>query len=120
MDAGAKTKKLSIPKLLDGKYFTIATMENTKVTVTCNICGELRRGNITSTGNFMGHIRKHHKHLEDEVEKYKIKQGAMGDDESEGNARKRQKLIDDMFKEFTPEQVNASKFIYFCFYFYDV
>lgn len=56
----AKKRKSSMPKLLDGKYFTITKSENSKIEVTCNICGEVRRGEITSTGNFMNHIKKSH------------------------------------------------------------
>lgn len=101
---GSKNKKISIPKLLDGKYFTIVTMENNKVDVTCNTCGEQRKGDIRSTGNFMTHIRKDHDHLVNEVEQYKSKRGSTTDEE--GNKRKRQKLIDDMLKGFTTEQVS--------------
>lgn len=95
----SKKRKSSIPKLLDGKYFSMS--ENSKIVAICNACGKPRRGYITSTGNFMDHIKKDHPNLVDEIEQYK-KQGC----DDDGKTKQHQKLINDMFKGFTMDQVS--------------
>lgn len=93
---------------MDGKYFTITKKENTKIEALCNVptCNKVRRGDVTSTGNFMDHIRKSHPELVAEVELYrKQNSNADGNDERNENTRKHQKTIHQMFKKFTTEEV---------------
>lgn len=56
-----KAKK--IPKILDGKYYTIISNDEStnKVTATCVDCGELKKGCLSSTENFKSHFEKRHK-----------------------------------------------------------
>lgn len=69
-----KAKK--IPKILDGKFYSIVSNDEStnKVEVKCVDCGELKRGFLSSTGNFKTHFARRHKsrfieleeHLKDE------------------------------------------------------
>lgn len=71
----------------------------------CNVanCKKVRKGSITSTGNYMDHIRKSHPELVAEVEHYKKQGDCAG--EADNKARKQQKTIQHLLKNFTSEQV---------------
>lgn len=61
----------SIPRLLDGKYFSIVRNDDSKITAKCMICGRSRKGDLKSTGNFMDHFTSCHPNLVNEVNTYK-------------------------------------------------
>lgn len=94
----ATKKAKSIPKLLDGRYFTIVKLENTKVEVICSICKRTRRGDLTSTGNFMDHIEKDHADFLDEVKRYRKS--------SVVSKKNTQKTLPQMMKKCTVEEVS--------------
>lgn len=94
-----KARYEKLPRLLDGKYFEITKREGTKIEAVCTACKKLRKGNLTSTGNFMDHLRKSHPELVTEAESYK-KSGVKNVIND-----KTQKTIQDMLKKFTHEEV---------------
>lgn len=55
-----KRAKTSVPRILDGKYFTIDSIDKGKVVAKCTKCGETKRGHLTSTGNFKSHYKIKH------------------------------------------------------------
>lgn len=60
-----------MPRILDGKYFEIqSTDEKNNVIAICKECKHPRKGQLTSTGNFLAHIRNKHPELGDDMEKY--------------------------------------------------
>lgn len=63
-------KHKSLPKILDGKYFVLESEENGKLIVTCTVCNEQKKGNASSTGNFLKHYRKKHHDKVKELEEY--------------------------------------------------
>lgn len=64
-------KSRSHPRILDGKYFEIQSIDDkNNVIATCTECKHPRRGQLTSTGNFLSHIRSKHPELGNDVEKY--------------------------------------------------
>lgn len=69
----AKKSKENIPRLLDGKYFTIVKSEGTRIEAACNLCGKLRKGDQRSTGNFFDHFKTSHPSLVKEVDEYRNK-----------------------------------------------
>lgn len=109
--ARKKLRSDSVPKLLDGKYFTIIKREDTKIEAQCNLdaCKKVRKGDIKSTGNFMGHIRKEHPQIVAEVEAYRKQSGDDNGDEINKAKpyEKQQKTIDQMLTKFTTEEVIA-------------
>lgn len=101
----AKRRRLSIskePRLLDGKYFKIIKRDGSKVDAVCTECGKTRKGEITSTGNFMEHFRKSHPNLVDEVQLYRKQNDPIDTDVVH---KKSQKTISEMFKPFTYDDV---------------
>lgn len=70
MEEPPTKKQRSIPRLLDGRYYTIVTDLDGKIEAKCITCDELRKGNIKSTGNFLNHYRTKHLSLVVEIEKY--------------------------------------------------
>lgn len=100
-----------MPKLLDGKYFTIIKREDTKIEAQCNLdaCKKVRKGDVKSTGNFMEHIRKEHPQIVAEVEAYRKQCGDDNDTDEAHRAKKykkQQKTIEQMMTNFTMEEVN--------------
>lgn len=61
-EAGPSTskKKRTIPKILDGTYYEIVKEDEDNVDVKCCECGEIKKGNIKTTGNFLTHYQKKH------------------------------------------------------------
>lgn len=60
----AKKAKLSLPRILDGKFFSVDLHIEGKIEARCTECNEVKKGHITSTGNFKNHYRiKHTSHM---------------------------------------------------------
>lgn len=98
----AKRSK-SIPRLLDGKYFSIIKeKDGTKIDVVCNLCGSIRKGDLKSTGNFMDHINKSHPTFIKPVDDYK--KGVS--DEVPKEVTRQQRTVKEMLKTFSQEQVS--------------
>lgn len=99
-------KKTTVPKLLDGKYFTIVNRQDFNITAKCAICGQERKGTVLSTGNFMDHIKKSHPELVDEV-KHHRKFGS--EDEKENQDVK---SLHKTLSAFNQEEVNFIEISY--------
>lgn len=68
-------KKKKIPRILDGTFYVVEQhQENGQIKAKCQECGDIRKGNITSTGNFKTHYKTHPEKLKD-LEEY-LKQDA--------------------------------------------
>lgn len=95
-------KRRKIPKILDGRFYTIVSNVDGNIEAKCEECGEIRKGNLGSTGNFKSHYKKHKQRAE-EVEKY-LKQTVEFPDDTE-NQRKRQLEIRDMLPAISDAKV---------------
>lgn len=65
----AKKQRLH-PRILDGTFYEIVSIDGDNIVAKCIECNKPRRGNLKSTGNFISHYRNAHQHLADNVEKY--------------------------------------------------
>lgn len=63
------------PRIFDGQYFEVTARDdkNTHISAICKLCGVVKKGSISSTGNFLKHIKDYHEEKSDEVYTY-IKQ----------------------------------------------
>lgn len=98
----AKRPRIEIPKLLDGKYFTITKQDGFRVEATCSRCQTIRKGDINSTGNFMTHIRRKHPDLIEAVNLYKKSK-----EDIIVTSVKTQKTLNEMMKPYTTEEVQC-------------
>lgn len=55
-----KKIKLKIPRILDGKFFSIISNVEGKLEARCTECGVPKKGLITTTGNFKTHYKLSH------------------------------------------------------------
>lgn len=94
-----KRRLTKIPRLLQSNYFTIESNVNGKVIVKCLTCGEVRKGDISSTGNFLSHIKRKHPTLMPNVT-------AFLNDESHGEL-KRQNTITAHLEPVSKEEVRS-------------
>lgn len=69
-EPAAKRIKMKIPRILDGKYFSIVSNINGNITARCTVCNEEKKGSLTSTGNFKSHFRIKHMAILAKVETY--------------------------------------------------
>lgn len=71
-----KAKKT--PRILDGTFYSIVSNNDGKIEATCCECGDIRKGDISSTGNFKTHYKLTHpskmKQLEDYLKKVELVQ----------------------------------------------
>lgn len=66
----AKRAKLSLPRILDGKFFSVDSHVEGKIEARCTECNEVKKGQITSTGNFKNHYRIKHSSTMSALEAY--------------------------------------------------
>lgn len=61
-----------VPRILDGTFYTIESLERASgsLTAKCTQCNKCRKGNISSTGNFLSHYRSTHKDMLAELERH--------------------------------------------------
>lgn len=100
------TDTISIPKLLDGKYFQIARRDGIQISAICTQSGKTRSGQTKSTGNFMDHYRREHPSLVGAVEAYKQQNAGIGVD-SDWSRKSAQKTLPAMFKPFTHNDISV-------------
>lgn len=94
-------KQKKIPKILDGVYYVIESCDNEKISAKCQQCGDIRKGSLTSTGNFKSHYKKHPKELK-QLEEY-LKQGHNTEtNESAEPNRSVQPRIEDILAKLAP------------------
>lgn len=55
---------------MDGTYFTILTNLEGKIEAKCNNCKEIKKGVMSSTGNYLAHYKAKHKDKYPAVEEY--------------------------------------------------
>lgn len=72
-------KQRSVPRLLDGRYYVLEADNDGKIEARCTNCGELRKGHINSTGNFLNHYRTKHASMMTDVEQYINRTNEVGD-----------------------------------------
>lgn len=65
-----KKKRTCIPRILDGTFYCIESNINGKITAKCCECSELKKGDISSTGNFLNHYRAKHSTLQLQLEQH--------------------------------------------------
>lgn len=107
-----KQRNISIPKLLDGTFYAIVSRDGMKVVARCLKCGKERKGDISSTGNFMEHIKKSHPDIKEKVEQHRKHS-------SDKQQKKHQKTVRDMLTTFTQDEV-YSKLMWKLFTFLNV
>lgn len=66
----AKRMKTTIPRIFDGKYFSILSNDHGKISARCNECAETKKGHITSTGNFKIHYKMRHPAIASKLDEY--------------------------------------------------
>lgn len=100
--AAPPTKKArKIPRILDGRYFLIQSNIDGKVSAKCQTCGEIRKGNISSTGNFKSHYKTHLPELK-ELEEYLKQENNDGSEANGEERRATQPRIEDMLANLVP------------------
>lgn len=69
-----KRQKRPLPRILDGMFFRVDSYvgikTDEKVEAVCTECGEVKKGNTNSTGNFKTHYSKMHSAKSKELEQY--------------------------------------------------
>lgn len=66
---GAKRSK-TIPRILDGTFFSIVSNNEGKIEAECTQCKEIRKGILSTTGNFKSHYRNKHSSMVSALESY--------------------------------------------------
>lgn len=95
---GKKAKK--IPKILDGKYFDVESIDTAgKLKAKCMTCNEIKSGKITSTGNYLKHYETRH-----ELKFQELKIYTKSKDENTKNQLQQPKL-GQMLTAIRPEDV---------------
>lgn len=58
--------------MFDGKYFIVESQDNNtgSIEARCTACNETKKGNISSTGNFLSHYQKKHPSEISELKQY--------------------------------------------------
>lgn len=59
VESPAKKRKKN-PSILNGKFYTIVSENYTGIEAKCTLCGEIKKGHISSTGNFISHYKLKH------------------------------------------------------------
>lgn len=63
-------KKRSTPRILDGTFYQVESIDGDNVVAKCKECDQSRKGSLKSTGNFLSHFRSAHSERSEELEKY--------------------------------------------------
>lgn len=93
-------KPRKIPKIFDGKFFEIEKNIDTdgNVQAKCTSCNETKKGNISSTGNYLKHYEKKHPLKLNELKSHL--KGITNE-----NKRSQQPKLDDVQQTMTTEKV---------------
>lgn len=67
----SKRMRFTYPRILQGKYYEVLKDDNGKVEARCTNCSEIKKGHVTSTGNFLSHYRTVHATLLKELDEYR-------------------------------------------------
>lgn len=69
-EAPPPKKAKKVPKIFDGKFFTITKQSDEQIDAKCSACEEVKRGKISSTGNFLTHFKLKHTDQFDKLKEY--------------------------------------------------
>lgn len=58
------------PKIFDGRFYVIEKSCGGNIEAVCKTCGEVRKGNEASTGNFISHYKIKHSQLLNELKEH--------------------------------------------------
>lgn len=99
-------KKLKkVPKIFDGKFFTITRETSEQIDARCSACEEVKKGKITSTGNFLTHYRlKHQEEFKNLKEYLKSSQNEKQPNESKAV---KQPTITESFHSISTDSVRS-------------
>lgn len=101
VDVPPAKKQKKIPKILDGVYYVIESIDNEKVAAKCQECDTIIKGSITSTGNFKSHYKKHTKEKK-KLDEY-LKQGHNTEIDENAQVKKQtQPRMEDMLAKMAP------------------
>lgn len=64
------------PKILDGTFFSIRKRDGDSIEATCCECSEMKKGTVSSTGNFLSHYKSKHGSRHNELKEYLRKSNA--------------------------------------------
>lgn len=105
-----------MPKLLDGKYFTIVSHDQTKVEAKCKTCNQTRKGDTRSTGNFMEHIRTKHPELVKEVDDYRKNKSTIDSKSLKQTSLRSMSFLSPQIVSLTSHFLGNSMLIFFFFF----
>lgn len=89
-------------KFFDGTYYIIKSDENGGIVAECTQCHEIKRGHITSTGNFITHYKLKHCLMMDELRKY------VKPDNGKRQLQSNQPTLTEIFQSTAPDIVSES------------
>lgn len=70
-EAPPQKKAKKVPKILDGTYFSITSRnDDDHVEARCSECDEVKKGKLSSTGNYITHYRLKHKEKVEKLMQY--------------------------------------------------
>lgn len=84
---------------MDGIYYVIQKNDDGKIEAKCQDCGDIRKGSLSSTGNFKSHYSKKHPSAFKEMEEY-LKRDEP--DECVEKANITQPSLNDMLSKLNP------------------
>lgn len=110
-----------MPKIFDGTFYSIEKRINEKIDARCLECSDVRKGSITSTGNFKNHYKTMHCGRFEALEEY-----LKSSNTQNVTTKVRQPTMPQIFTPtVSPEKVSIQKIFHFnfqvicsCFYFY--
>lgn len=94
-----KKKTKLIPKIFNGKFYVVQNESNGNIKAKCTVCGDVRKGNISSTGNFISHYKTKHSSKLNELKEYlKSENGIV-------NSKSHQPTLVDIVQTITPDMI---------------
>lgn len=98
-----KPKKL--PKILNGTFYRIESETHGNIQAICTTCGEVKKGSIFSTGNFLTHYKNKHN------SKLKDLKASLKNDDKTVTAKSNQPTLSDVVNVITPGKVCISIYL---------
>lgn len=105
-------KRKQIPRILDGKHFSIVSQVGEKIVARCMECDETKKGQLTSTGNFINHYRTKHSPQMTALEQH-LK--GTGKENATQKVGPRQPTISELTSTVNPQRVSHIAAFLFCF-----
>lgn len=86
-------------RIFDGEYYKVQREAGGNIEAECTQCLEIKRGNISSTGNFISHYKMKHKSILDDLKKYTKSESGKNSQQST------QPTLAEMFQSNSPDIV---------------